>query len=141
MPQHGYLREYDEDWERGDDRDRDWREASERNRSFMFGRRDRDARDFGSSQDQHYLSWRDKQMQALDRDYEDYCRERERQFHQDFDSWRASRQAQFGLQHPGQPTDQRTVSSEPPLELENPIGSGPGAMDDATFEPTGGRGR
>jgi len=43
--------------------------------------------------DDHYRSWRDKQMQSLDRDYEDYCREREQQFHSDFDSWRQNRQS------------------------------------------------
>ena len=47
---------------------------------------------FGSSQDDHYRSWRDRQMQELDRDYDDYCREREQQFHSEFDSWRRNRQ-------------------------------------------------
>jgi hypothetical protein len=42
--------------------------------------------------DDHYRSWREKQMQALDRDYQDYCREREQQFHSEFDSWRQNRQ-------------------------------------------------
>lgn len=46
---------------------------------------------FSSHQDDHYRSWRDRQMEALDRDYEDYCREREQQFHSDFDSWRRNR--------------------------------------------------
>jgi hypothetical protein len=49
---------------------------------------------FGSSQDDHYRSWRDRQMSQLDRDYADYCREREQQFNQDFDSWRRNRQSQ-----------------------------------------------
>ena len=34
------------------------------------------------------------QMQALDRDYADYCREREQQFHSDFDTWRSQRRDQ-----------------------------------------------
>ena len=46
---------------------------------------------FGSSQDDHYRSWRDRQMSQLDNDYSDYCREREQQFHSDFDSWRRNR--------------------------------------------------
>lgn len=46
---------------------------------------------FGSSQDDHYRSWRDIQLQQLDQDYDDYCREREQQFHSDFDSWRRNR--------------------------------------------------
>lgn len=49
-------------------------------------------RNFSSSQDDHYLSWRDRQIRALDNDYADYCREREQQFHADFDSWRRNRQ-------------------------------------------------
>jgi len=49
---------------------------------------------FGSSQDDHYRSWRDRQMSELDRDYDDYCREREQQFHSDFDSWRRNRSSQ-----------------------------------------------
>jgi hypothetical protein len=117
MTQHGYLRDWDEGWDRDEGRerdrrepgDRDWREVSERNRSFMFShsgrsRRDQEGfrgrddwerapRDFSANRDDHYRSWRDKQMQALDRDYEDYCREREQQFHHDFDSWRRNRPA------------------------------------------------
>jgi hypothetical protein len=190
---HGYLREFDEGWDRDDDRergDRDWRERGDRDwssdrerggwgdrdRNFMFDRnRDRDRDDdrgffsrageearswfrddehdyrgdrsawennrdypqrdrgrssyggfqgdyrggreqggFGGSSewregrrgasahpDDHYRSWRDRQMQALDRDYEDYCREREQQFHQDFDSWRRNRQQPQGQQQGG----------------------------------------
>jgi hypothetical protein len=175
MAQHGYLREFDEGWDRGDDRERsdrdwrgrddDWRDrergGSDRDRNFMIDRdrdRDRDedrgffsrARDearswlrdderdqrgdrsawennrdypqryrgreqgFGGSSesregrrgasahpDDHYRSWRDRQMQALDRDYEDYCREREQQFHQDFDSWRQNRPQRQGQQQRG----------------------------------------
>jgi hypothetical protein len=177
MAQHGYLREYDDGWDRGDDRDRErsWRDddrergwrgsggewthrdrgwseddrnSGDRNRNFMLGdrnqssdrdrdrgffgrmgddarswfrdddrqyrgthqddwdRRDRGSsgygrehgfggsqgeyrqssqhnfggrgdwerspRNFSSHQDDHYRSWRDRQMNALDRDYEDY---------------------------------------------------------------------
>jgi hypothetical protein len=196
MAQHGYLREYDEAPDRGDDRERserDWRERdrdprSERDRNFMFEDRDRnrsqnrnrdddrgffsrmedDARSWfgdddrhdrqdrgawennrdwpqrnrgsssgygrqsgfsgsnewreggrsGSSShpDDHYRSWRDKQMQALDRDYEDYCREREQAFHQEFDAWR--------MQRHGNPQPLRTgmtqtgMSHDPSGELQ-----------------------
>ena len=90
MGEHSYLREHNEDWDRADERD--WREASERNRSFMFGRRRKLApHHFGSSQDEHYLNWRDRQMAALDQDYAEYCREREQQFNEDFDAWRRRR--------------------------------------------------
>ena len=163
MAQHGYLREYDEGFERGDDRDR-WRDDDRErgwrggDRDFMFrgrdrsdmdrgdddrgffdrtrdearswfrdddreargsqrgrehgygafegefsrsgreqagfggrGDRERSPRNFSSHPDDHYRSWRDKQMEALDRDYADYCREREQQFHSDFDTWRSQR--------------------------------------------------
>ena len=35
-------------------------------------------------------------MRSLDRDYEDYCREREQQFHRDFDQWRSQRHGNPG---------------------------------------------
>jgi hypothetical protein len=141
MAQHGYLREYDEGWDRGDDRDRErsWRGEDRDRGDFLFGERGRsrdDDRGFfdpmgdearemfsdddrhsvrrssawedngdwpggrsnrsrgaSSHPDDHYRSWRDRQVEALDRDYEDYCREREQQFHQDFDAWRRNRQS------------------------------------------------
>lgn len=48
-------------------------------------------RSFSANPDDHYRSWRDRHMSELDRDYEDYCREREQQFHRDFDDWRRQR--------------------------------------------------
>lgn len=51
---------------------------------------------FGSTPDDHYRSWRDRQMAQLDDDYRDYCKTREQQFHSDFDTWRSSRQDQKG---------------------------------------------
>lgn len=54
---------------------------------------ERSPRNFSSGQDDHYRSWRDRQMQSLDQDYADYCREREQQFHSDFDNWRRNRKA------------------------------------------------
>jgi hypothetical protein len=117
MAQHGYLREYDERPDRGEDRD--WREASERNRSFMFGRQDRIPQEFRSSQDDHYLSWREKQMRALDRDYEDYCREREHQFHQDFDSWRRQRGNNPGPLRTGMTQTGQSHDPTGTLELTN----------------------
>jgi len=77
-------------WNRDKDRDRDREQESFGYGSAMggtmggFGNQTS-----GSSQDDHYRSWRDRQMSELDRDYEDYCRERQQQFHSDFDSWRS----------------------------------------------------
>lgn len=67
---------------------------SGRHQGGFEGRADweRSPRNYSSRQDDHYLSWRDRQMRILDNDYADYCREREQQFHSDFDNWRRSRQ-------------------------------------------------
>lgn len=159
MAQHGYLREYDEGWDRDDreERDRgDWRERGDRgwrssdrddrdrSRGAMFrdddrahdreaGRdrgawennrdwpqRDRESggRSFSSHPDDHYRSWRDQHMQSLDRDYQDYCREREQQFHRDFGSWRQNRQhGQGGSQAQSQGQGQRQGGSQNEEEL------------------------
>jgi hypothetical protein len=94
----------------GDD-ERSWFREEERDRGAWENNRDWPQRDrsFGGSDDwnerwrpasanpdDHYRSWRDKQMQSLDRDYEDYCREREQQFHRDFDQWRSQRHGNPG---------------------------------------------
>ena len=50
------------------------------------------SRRIGSRQDDHYRTWRERQMAELDRDYEDYCRERQQQFDNDFSTWRRERQ-------------------------------------------------
>jgi hypothetical protein len=93
--------------------------GSGRQQGGFGGRSDweRSTRNFSSHPDDHYRSWRDKQVEALDRDYADYCREREQQFHQDFDSWRRNRQAQGGQ---GQQSQQQGASSEQVMELNNP---------------------
>ena len=52
------------------------------------------SRSFG--QDDHYRSWRARQIEQMDRDYEEYCRDRQQSFHTDFGSWRQNRQAQGG---------------------------------------------
>jgi hypothetical protein len=44
--------------------------------------------------DPHYRSWRDRQMEALDRDYEDYRRENQSRFESEFTGWRGKRQSQ-----------------------------------------------
>lgn len=77
------------DWFHDDEHDYrsgsgDWRDGSEW-RQQPRGER------FSGREHGHYLHWRQQQMDALDRDYEDYCRERQQQFHQDFDSWRRNR--------------------------------------------------
>ncbi len=182
---HGYMREYDEDYDRREagergwrgesreDRDRNWRpqdrgwEGRDRQRGFMLDANRRWRRDTGwedngdwpqrsstharyggefegttargeyrerreerlgsgnwqegrqglsNHPDDHYRSWRQKQIDALDRDYADYCREREQQFHQDFDTGRRERHGnpqplQTGMTQTG-------LSSDPTGELQ-----------------------
>ena len=72
-----------------DERATDWR--SEPSRDQEWSQDLRSGQRFSAHQDDHYRSWRDRHMSELDRDYADYCREREQQFHRDFDSWRSNR--------------------------------------------------
>ena len=119
---HGYMREYDEDWDRGEGRDQDRERGDRQNRDFMIGDperswdrdrhsdRNRSSRGSSRHQDDHYRSWRNKQIEALDRDYADYCREREQQFHSDFDSWRTQRRENVqplrtGMTQTGRPSN------------------------------------
>jgi hypothetical protein len=44
--------------------------------------------------DPHYRTWRDRQMETLDRDYDEYRRENQSKFDTEFGSWRTSRQGQ-----------------------------------------------
>jgi hypothetical protein len=164
---HGYLGDgYGLHGDFDEDRERDWRERGEnwrdRGRGAMFGGSDRDDRwsgrgrrsdEFGTAQgdrfegrrsfsanpDDHYRSWRDRHMSELDRDYADYCREREQQFHSDFDSWRRTRHGnpqplrtgmtQSGISH--DPTGELQLETEatPPVE--------PDPMADATLGTNG----
>jgi hypothetical protein len=106
-----------EDWRDRDrgmmfgDRDRNWRERERGSTTQGYGREhgyggfqgdyrggreqggfggfdSEGQRSFSSNPDDHYRTWRDRHMSELDRDYEDYCRERESQFHREFDDWR-----------------------------------------------------
>jgi hypothetical protein len=48
----------------------------------------------GGQQDPHYSQWRSRQLEQLDRDYEEYCRECESRFEDDFSAWRGRRNEQ-----------------------------------------------
>jgi hypothetical protein len=160
---HGYLREgygmwgdYDPDRE-GRDRDRDWRDR-DRDRPFMFSDRDRersDAREwfggrgdqersFSSNRDDHYRSWRDRQMEALDRDYADYCREREQQFHQEFDNWRSQRRSnpqplQTGMAQTGMSHDPTGMTQAEATQATNAAEDVQDPVDTATLGTSSGR--
>lgn len=154
---HGYLGdgygvhgEFDPD--RGDERGRDWR-GTDRDRGRMFGgwdqgtsserrwsdlnRRgeyDQGRRNFSANPDDHYRSWRNRHMSELDRDYEDYCREREERFHSDFNAWRQQRHGsvqalQTGMTQSGLSADPtglaqaETQTSPASPDVEDPMAS------------------
>jgi hypothetical protein len=51
----------------------------------------------GAPHDRHYGEWRQRQVDELDRDYEDYARENRSRFEDDFTSWREQRQSKRQL--------------------------------------------
>ena len=78
----GYGRERGDNWTQGG-------MGSDRSRGFGGGRdHSEDRRSFSAHPDDHFRSWRDRHMSEIDHDYQDYCREREQQFHREFDDWR-----------------------------------------------------
>jgi len=98
------------DWFREDEHD--YRSSGQRQGRGQQGQQNSR---FGSHQDDHYLSWRQQQIDALDRDYQDYCQERQQQFHQDFDNWRSNRQPGGGG---GGSNPSGQTTSQIPKELE-----------------------
>jgi hypothetical protein len=104
------------EWFGGEPRGRgQWEDRSRQSGDWARGRAENSAftspgqsgQRYSAHPDDHYRSWRDKQMQALDRDYQDYCREREQQFHSDFDTWRQNRQGeQQGQTQAGSPSNE-----------------------------------
>lgn len=89
----------------------DYSDGLEQGRFGGRGDYERSRSSFSSSPDDHYRSWRDRKIEALDRDYADYCREREQQFHQEFDSWRNQRRGNPEPLQPGR--TQSGLSADP----------------------------
>jgi len=101
-------------------------------------------RSFSAHPDDHYRSWRDRHMQALDRDYADYCREREQQFHRDFDSWLTERHGNPGPLRTGMTQTGFSHEPEGELELSDPAREGQAEedpIDTATLGTTSGGGK
>jgi hypothetical protein len=69
--------------------------------------------------DPHYAEWRRRQIEDLDRDYEDYRREHQSKFETEFGSWRSKRQSQ--RQSLGRVTEH--------MEVVGPDGSHVGIVD------------
>ncbi len=61
--------------------------------------------------DDHYMSWRERQISQLDRDYEEYCRDRQQRFESEFHGWREQRQSRSGSQSEGAPGTAGEVTS------------------------------
>jgi hypothetical protein len=49
---------------------------------------------YGGLHDPHYSEWRQRQIEDLDRDYDEYRREHQSKFESEFGSWRSKRQGQ-----------------------------------------------
>lgn len=49
---------------------------------------------YGGLHDPHYSEWRQRQIEDLDRDYDEYRREHQSKFEQEFGAWRSKRQTQ-----------------------------------------------
>lgn len=45
--------------------------------------------------DDHYRGWRDRHIEQMDREYEEYCRHRQQQFETEFHGWRQKREGQI----------------------------------------------
>ena len=98
-------------------------------------------RSFSANPDDHYRSWRVRHMQALDRDYAAYCREREQQFHRDFNSWLTERHGNPGPLRTGMTQTGFSHEPEGELELSDPAREGQAEedpIDTATLGTTSG---
>lgn len=104
--------------------------------------------------DENYRRWRDQQIAQLDREYEDYCRERQQRFESDFGNWRQSRQGQSSASPSfGEAGSEASSSSRSALlgeqsAAETTTGGGDSSAMEAstgsgpeTGTETGGRGR
>lgn len=56
-----------------------------------FGREYEGSERSNRDNDRHYHAWRQRQLDDLDRDYDQYCRERQDRFESDFGTWREGR--------------------------------------------------
>lgn len=91
--------------------------------------------------DENYRRWRDRQIAELDREYEDYCRERQQRFESDFDGWRRSRPAS-GTSQGSAAGQNGGIASGTTDTLGAPgAGATTESSDASAMEPGTGRGR
>ncbi len=76
--------DYDRDFDRGryQRSQSNWERDDYRNTSYAGSDR---------GNERHYTAWRQRQLNDLDRDYDQYCRERQERFESDFGAWRENR--------------------------------------------------
>lgn len=65
--------------------------SSARSAAIIEQARQQESRGGSREHDPHYSEWRRRQIEQLDREYEDYCRERQSRFEEDFGAWREQR--------------------------------------------------
>lgn len=73
--------------------------------------------------DESYGRVRQRHIEELDRDYDEWCREREQQFHRDFNSWRTQRSARAAAP----PESGRSVGDLMRDEGSGPASAAPGS--------------
>ncbi len=69
--------------------------------------------------DDPYRSYRERQLAEMDRDYDDWCRQREQQFHSEFNDWRSRRQMSSGQVGQVQSQMSSQQGDMPALELSD----------------------
>jgi hypothetical protein len=88
-----------------------------------------------SHPDDHYRSWRDRHIEQMDRDYEEYCRERTQSFHSDFTEWRQKRGASAVAAAMGDPSGLLIGSAGIADSPGAPVAEETGMADPAPGEP------
>src|SRR5436190_911803 len=92
--EYGENRNWNRGWDRDDD-DRGDRGLAERGWSERWDRspsREPGGMAAGGLHDPHYSEWRRRQIDALDRDYDEYRSENQSRFENEFSNWRTTRQ-------------------------------------------------
>jgi hypothetical protein len=89
-----------------------------------------------SHHDETYRRWRERQIEALDREYEEYCRHRQTQFENEFSSFRQSRQSGTGQSAP-QNAATTTTGAGDASAVTSSTGSSGSAEQSTTGESAG----
>jgi hypothetical protein len=96
----------------------------------------------GAAHDEAYRRWREQQIQALDREYQEYCQHRQHQFEQDFSTFRQSRRSGVTsggptMSHGGAPRGSTEITGSSGSHATDPQSSGESAGRNAAATTTG----